>query len=456
MARKPHVLAIPFPAQGHVAPFMKLALQIAANGVKITFVNSESVHERIMASVSADIEEQSLISLVSIPDALESRGAQRNAVNFTKRAQKGMPGSLKNLIEKINQSNINEQITCVLADTTAVWALEVAKEMGIGRIAVQVAGPAVLALSLQIPQLLGAGILDNDGILVKGESISLSKEIPAWSRSDIPWSSSDPEMQKAIFGLSCTLPKIVGFTNLILSNTFYELDASALKLVPNILPIGPLHARNYMGTFAGNFWPEDSICISWLDQQTAGSVIYVAFGSTGKFSPQQVDELALGLELTGHPFLWVVRSNLSNGSVTKFPEGFIERIADRGKIVEWGPQEKVLAHPSVACFVSHCGWNSTLEGLSKGIPFLCWPYFTDQLHNKSYICDVWRIGLGVDPDENGIITRHEISTKIKAVLSSDAIKANALHLKELARKSVNEGGSSYKNFKSFIEQIKGV
>lgn len=163
MARKPHVLAIPFPAQGHVAPFMKLALQIAANGVKITFVNSESVHERIMASVSADIEEQSLISLVSIPDALESRGAQRNAVNFTKRAQKGMPGSLKNLIEKINQSNINEQITCVLADTTAVWALEVAKEMGIGRIAVQVAGPAVLALSLQIPQLLGAGILDNDG-----------------------------------------------------------------------------------------------------------------------------------------------------------------------------------------------------------------------------------------------------------------------------------------------------
>ncbi|XVF11822.1 hypothetical protein REPUB_Repub08aG0060300 [Reevesia pubescens] len=456
MARKPHVLVVPLAAQGHVAPLMKLSFQIAAHGVKVTFVNSKSVHEKIMASISENIEEQSLISLVSIPDALESGGGQRNAVNFTKMAQRGMAGPLKNLIEKINQSNSNEQITCVLADTIAVWALEVAKEMGIERIAVQLAGPAVLALSLHIPQLIDAGILDNDGTLVKGESISLSREIPAWNRSDIPWNSCDLEMQKATFGLSCTIPKIVRFTNLILSNTFYELDEPALKLIPNILTIGPLHASNHMGTFAGNFWPEDSICLSWLDKQTAGSVIYVAFGSTGMFSQQQVDELALGLELTGYPFLWVVRSNLSNGSLTKFPEGFIERVAARGKIVEWAPQEKVLAHRSVASFVSHCGWNSTMEGLSKGVPFLCWPCFTDQLHNKSYICDVWRIGLGLDRDENGIITRHEISTKIKALYSSDVIKANTLHLKELASKSVNEGGSSFNNFKSFIEQIKSI
>ena len=123
---------------------------------------------------------------------------------------------------------------------------------------------------------------------MKGESISLSKEIPAWSRSDIPWNSCYLEIQKAIFGLSCTIPKIVRFTSLILSNTFYELDAPALKLIPNILPIGPLHASNHMGAFAGNFWPEDSICLSWLDKQTAGSVVYIAFGSTGKFSQQQI------------------------------------------------------------------------------------------------------------------------------------------------------------------------
>ncbi|XP_022736355.1 UDP-glycosyltransferase 83A1-like isoform X2 [Durio zibethinus] len=435
MARKPHVLVVPLAAQGHVAPFMKLSFQIAGHGVKVTFVNSESVHERIMASVSADMKEQSLISLVSIPDALESRVG---SVNFTKMAQRGMPGALKELIEEINQSDSSEQITCVLADTVAVWALEVAKEMGIERIAVHVAGPAVLALSLHIPQLIEAGIVDNDGTLVKGEAISLSNEIPAWSRSDIPWNSYDLEMQKAIFGLCYSFPKIVRFTNVILSNTFYELDPPALKLIPNILPIGPLYASNHTGAFAGNFWPEDSVCLSWLDKQPAGSVVYVAFGSTGRFSQQQVDELALGLELTGYPFLWVARSNLSNGSLTEFPEGFIEKVADHGKVVEWAPQENVLAHPSVACFVSHCGWNSTMEGLSQGVPFLSWPCFTDQLHNKRYICEVWRNGLGLDQDENGLITRQEISTKIKALLSSDVIKAKALHLKELARKSVNE------------------
>ncbi|OMO89780.1 UDP-glucuronosyl/UDP-glucosyltransferase [Corchorus olitorius] len=166
MARNPHVLVIPLAAQGHVAPLMKLAVQIAAHGVKVTFVNSENAHERIMASNStpAEIKEQiSLISLVTIPDGLGSGAGQRTGLAVAKQARKGMPDSLKDLIEKINHFNFSEQITCVVADTMAVWALQVAKEMGINRIAVQVAGPATLALSLNVPQLIEAGILDNDG-----------------------------------------------------------------------------------------------------------------------------------------------------------------------------------------------------------------------------------------------------------------------------------------------------
>ncbi|PRQ53398.1 putative hexosyltransferase [Rosa chinensis] len=57
-------------------------------------------------------------------------------------------------------------------------------------------------------------------------------------------------------------------------------------------------------------------------------------------------------------------------------------------MVGWAPQQKVLVHPSIACFLSHCGRNSILEGLSNGVSFLCWPYFVDQFLNKSYVCDI--------------------------------------------------------------------
>ena len=242
--------------------------------------------------------------------------------------------------------------------------------------------------------------------------------------------------------------------NWLLCNSFYELDSPTCNLIPGIIPVGPLLLSNQLANHVESFWPQDSTSLSWLDKQAVGSVIYVAFGSIATFSQQQFDELTLGLELISQPFLWVVWSDVIGGLNSEFLDGFRMRIADRGKIVEWAPQEKVFAHPSIACFLSHCGWNSTLEGISMGVPFLCWPFFTDQFHNMSYICDVWKTGLGLTPNENGLITRHEIKTKIETLLSDDGIKINALKLKEMAKKSVTDGGSSFKNFNSFIEQIK--
>ncbi|EOY22033.1 UDP-Glycosyltransferase superfamily protein [Theobroma cacao] len=456
MDRHPHALVIPFPAQGHVAPLMKLSLQIAAHGVKVTFVNTEFIHEKIMVSVPEKAEGRSLISLASLPDGLELEDDRTDYAKLIESVRRTMPGYLEDFILKINQSNINEKISCVIADTSVGWALEVAKKVGIEAVAVWPAGGPCLALALHVPQLLEAEIIDHDGTVMKDEPISVSKDVPAWSRSEIGWGSSDPVMQKVLLEFYSIVPEYAKFYDWILCNSVYELDSAALKLIPNILPVGPLLASNYLGTFAGNFWPEDSTCIEWLDKQTSSSVIYVAFGSTTMANMEQLEELALGLELTGHPFLWVVRSDFMDGSLAKFPDGFINRVAKRAKFVEWAPQEKVLAHPSVACFMSHCGWNSTMEGLSMGIPFLCWPYFADQFCNKNYICDVWKIGLGLAKGASGIVTRHEISTKIKTLLSSDAIKANALHIKELARKSFNEGGSSFKNFNNFIEHIKSL
>lgn len=218
-------------------------------------------------------------------------------------------------------------------------------------------------------------------------------------------------------------------------------------MIPNILTVGPLLTSNRPGASAGNLLATDPTCINWLDKQPAGSVVYVAFGSTTFFTQLQFHELALGIELLGRPFIWVVPSG------SEFPSGFKGRVSEYGKIVSWVDQEKVLAHPSVACFFSHCGWNSVIESICLGVPFLCWPHTGDQLDNWVFICDVWKVGMKLDPDENGLVSRHQIKTKLENLLSDDGIKANAIGLKEMARRSVAQGGSSSNNFKAFIEAL---
>ncbi|KAM3701792.1 hypothetical protein ACJW30_05G201600 [Castanea mollissima] len=443
--RQPHVLVIPFPAQGHVAPLMKLSHKIVDHGIKVTFVNTEFIHAKVKASMVVKSEEKSPIRLVSIPDGLEPGDDRKDFLKLTQSLLKVMPVHLKDLIEKINQSNDDDQIGCVIASIGAVWALEVAEKMGITRAAVWPGEPGNLAFLLHVPKLIEDGIIDTTGTPIKDNLIWLSKEIPACSSNELPWSFlGDSKIQNLIFEYhALRMNQYVKQCNWLLCNSFHELDSAVCDLILGILPIGPLLLGNQLSNYVGSFWPQNSACLSWLDKQPVGSVIYVAFGSIATFSQQQFDELALGLELISQPFLWIVRSDITDGPLAEFLQVFRTRLNDRGMIVEWAPQEKVLDHPSIACFVSHCGWNSTLECISMGVRFLCWPFFTDQFHNRSYICDVWKIGLG-----------HEIKTKIETLLSDDGIKRNLLQLKKMAKTSVTEGGSSFKNFESFIEQLK--
>lgn len=264
------------------------------------------------------------------------------------------------------------------------------------------------------------------------------------------WTSpGDEKLQKVFFECCLTVKETAENVDLLLCNTFYELDIFASNLIPKMMPIGPLQIERNSPS-SGNFWVEDTSCLSWLDSQLPASVIYVSFGSTGVFNQEQFNELALGLELSRKPFLWVVREGIN----LNYPEGFIENVTHRGKIVHWAPQRRVLGHPAIGCFLSHCGWNSIMEGLISGVPFLCWPYFADQWHNQKYICDIWKCGLRVNCDENGIRSRHEINMKIQKLFSDSIMKVNALKLKDLAEESVSKGGSSYMNLDKFINHIK--
>ncbi|GMP33332.1 hypothetical protein CsSME_00006702 [Camellia sinensis var. sinensis] len=386
MTKQAHVVVVPYPAQGHVVPLLKLSHKIADYGIKVTVVNTEFIHAKIMSAMPdhKDEELKNRVRLVSIPDGLGPGDDQRDGVKVIESIRRVMPGTV-----------------------------------------------------------------------LRNELIILSKDVPAWSTTEFSWyNTSDPKLQKIFFENVLSINQSIELSTWLLCNTFYELNPPICQLVPKMLPVGPLLTSDEQRHSSGSLRLQDSTCWNWLNEQPIGSVVYVAFGSTTVFSQNQFLELALGLELAGQPFLWIVRSDLTNRSFAEYPDGFAEKVAGWGKIVEWAPQEKVLGHPAIACFFTHCGWNSTMEGVSSGVPFLCWPYFADQFHNRSYICDVWKVGLRLEYDENKIVSRHEIKNKIENLLSDDDMKVNSLKLKEIARKSIEKGGSSCKNLERFVQHLR--
>ncbi|GKE35040.1 7-deoxyloganetic acid glucosyltransferase-like protein [Tanacetum coccineum] len=66
-----------------------------------------------------------------------------------------------------------------------------------------------------------------------------------------------------------------------------------------------------------------------------------------------------------------------------------------GCIVNWAPQEDVLAHRAIGGFLTHCGWNSTLESIVQGFPMICWPFYVDQLVNSRFVGEVWNVRIDI-------------------------------------------------------------
>ncbi|KAJ4707329.1 UDP-glycosyltransferase [Melia azedarach] len=297
-----------------------------------------------------------------------------------------MPGKLEELIEEINGRE-DEKVSCVIADALIGWATELTAKMKIRRDALWTLPAASLVLSFSIPKLIEDEIINSNGTPTKKQMLQLAPNMPAMNSAHSFWACVGESMQKDLFDLTVNDIKAMKVTDFLFCNSTYDLEPGAFAVVPQLLPVGPLLASNRLGESAGYFVPADSNCSKWLDHQKPNLVIYISFGSNTILDHIQFQDLALGLELCNRPFLWVVTPDLVNNANDAYPEGFQERVAIRSQIVSWAPQQKVLSHPSIAYFLSHCGWNSTMEGVSNGVPFLCWPYFADQFHNETYICE---------------------------------------------------------------------
>ncbi|KAL2631397.1 hypothetical protein R1flu_016083 [Riccia fluitans] len=208
--------------------------------------------------------------------------------------------------------------------------------------------------------------------------------------------------------------------------------------------------------------------LKFLDGQRDSSVLFVAFGSTWQLPPEQMLEIAFGLEASEQSFLCAFHpaektAKYPTGDIFDIiPPDLIIRIKGRGLFVQdWVPQLHILNHPAVGGFLSHCGQNSTLEGLSMGVPILTWPLFTDQNMNARFIVEEIQAGLGITKDESGegLVDRTEVERKARALLQSEEGKAarkNALRIRELALRSVAVNGSSYNNMQSLVARIRGL
>ncbi|KAI7726616.1 hypothetical protein M8C21_025190, partial [Ambrosia artemisiifolia] len=232
-------------------------------------------------------------------------------------------------------------------------------------------------------------------------------------------------------------------------NTLEFLEQSALTQIRNeyqvpIFTIGPLHKT--VTACSTSFLEEDTSCISWLDKQEPKSVIYVSLGSLANLDEKVAIEVAWGLVNSNQPFLWVVRPGSVRGFewIEFLPEGLVDEMKGRGLIVKWAPQKAVLAHNAVGGFWSHCGWNSTLESVSEGVPMLCQPFDVDQLLNARYLCDVWKMGREV------VVERGEIVGAIKRLLvdkEGEEMRERATEMQGKVKVAVSDGGSSHNSLK---------
>ena len=136
-------------------------------------------------------------------------------------------------------------------------------------------------------------------------------------------------------------------------------------------------------------------CLQWLDSWPQNSVVYACLGTLSCVAPMQLIELALGLEASNRPFIWVIREGYKSNEFKKWlsEEEFEERTKGRGLLIHgWAPQLSILSHPAIGGLLTHCGWNSVLEGLCSGLPMITWPLLADQVFNEKLVVQVLRIG----------------------------------------------------------------
>ncbi|KAL0308368.1 UNVERIFIED_CONTAM: Anthocyanidin 3-O-glucosyltransferase 5 [Sesamum radiatum] len=415
---KPHVAFLPSSGMGHIFPLFQLAKQLALHhGFRVSFIvitTEASASQNHFFQSSAALLPG--LSIIDLPPA-DVSGIITDDMRLVTRLSVIVRESLK----PVKSILLDLKPTSLIIDIFTTDAIDVCKELLIPVYSFFTASTVCLTFSLYLPTL---------DCEVEGEFVDLPAPVEIPGRLPLysgiflnAWEDLDPERLTALN-----------------ENPFFKSITT-----PPVFPVGPLIKDGEILTV------KDAEILAWLDAQPCGSVLYVSLGSGGTLSSEQLIELAWGLEMSRQRFILVVRrpTDLSayatffnvgtneNDPSAYLPERFLERTRGVGLVVPtWAPQSAVLAHPSTGAFLSHCGWNSTLESLVHGKPMIAWPLYAEQRMNATMLVEEVRVAVKLGREE--VIGREEIERVVRAVMEGEqgnAVRLRARELKESAQRA---------------------
>lgn len=474
----PHVLIVTYPAQGHINPSLQFAKRLISFGVHVTLATSVYAHRLILKTHGAGAPHAAGFNFAPFSDGYDQGFRKDQGHHF---------GHYMSELRSRGSQAVRDIVSACAADgrpVTAVvrtillpWVADVAREVDLPSALLWIQPAAVLAVYYYYFHGY-SDAFDKEVVELPGLPRLEMRDLPSFlqpSGSEGDYSFALPSFREEMEILDGG--EVESSRPTILVNTFEALEETTLKVADiryHLVSIGPLIPPAFLdeddqsGTaFRGDLFEtggKDDIK-RWLGSQPETSVVYISFGSLIILSKPQKEEMARALLETKRPFLWVIRKKLENESTGEDDDEELscrEELEKQGMIVGWCAQSEVLKHPSVGCFVSHCGWNSTLEGICSGVPLVAFPHWTDQGTSAKLIQDVWKAGVRVAApakNEDGIdvVPAEDIQRCIEAVMGGgeegEELRRNARKWRDLAWEASREGGSSDRNLRLFAGKV---
>ncbi|KAL8064024.1 hypothetical protein ABFX02_01G065000 [Erythranthe guttata] len=453
--QQPHIAMLLTPGMGHLIPLTELARKLVhLHSFSVTFIilddGVSSTKTQLQTLLQTLPNPTNSILLPPPPDIAGDITAESRVVLSTIRSGPSLRKALTDLKESIP----TRRISAFVADLFGIFTLDVAKELDIPAYLFFTSTAMTLSFSLHLPELNESSTCDQYRDLP--EPLKLPGLVPVRG-SDFMDPTQD---RKTDAYKGCVeMCRKYRLADGILVNSFFDLEPDTFNALdqnnrmPPIYPIGPLIRP-------GSKNIKDGLkCLEWLDKQPLCSVLYVSFGSEGTLSRDQLNELVSGLRMSEQRFLLVAKNPRDCRTRSSHHHDEYDQCAEltewttnnnnieKGFVLpsKWAPQVEILAHVAVGGFLTHCGWNSTLEGIVNGVPLIAWPLYAEQKMNAVLLSEGLKVAIRVREGENGIVDREQISRLARDLIEGEVLRKRMWNLKEGATRALSQDGSSNTN-----------